>query len=181
MAFMRVEVRRAPHAGARAFAATVLVMAGAVGAHTAAGGHVPGGALLVALAALVLGGSLLAMHDTLSERWLLGVLAVGQFGLHAAFSAAPMAHDHASVSTGAVDHATWSWQMLLAHAGVTGLTALIWRWCSRAAVVLVELGAHWVGVVEAHPSRLFSRQIARPAGGLVCLSVAPRRGPPRLL
>jgi hypothetical protein len=41
MSTMTVDMRRAPYAGWRALAATVMVMSGAVVAHTWAGGHVP--------------------------------------------------------------------------------------------------------------------------------------------
>jgi hypothetical protein len=177
MSTMTVEVRRAPYAFGRAVAATVLVMTGALGAHTAAGGHVPDGAAIVALAALLLGGSLLVMHDLVTARWLLPLVALAQAGLHAAFASVPAGSEHVHAG-----HDVWTWQMLLAHAAVTVLTALVWRVGARAAVA----------VLGSRPSLrhlVVRRRVPRPTPLLRALrtlacqahaTVAPRRGPPVL-
>ena len=173
---MTVEIRRAPYAAWRALAATVLVMTGAVGAHTAAGGHVPDGAALVALTTLVLGGSLLVMHDVAPTRWLLPLVALAQAGLHAAFAAVPAAGEH--VHTG---HDVWTWQMLLAHTGVTALTAVVWWLAARATTVVLGALPTLLLRVEARPA---PRPAAVPAPRTLArrahATVAPRRGPPVL-
>ena len=96
---MTVDEARAPYAGWRALAATVLVTAGAVGAHTWAGGHLPDGSVLIALTALVLGASLLVLRGTVSATVLLPAVAAAQAGLHTSFAVS--ATDHA----GHLDHA----------------------------------------------------------------------------
>lgn len=172
---MTVELRRAPYAGWRALAATVLVMCGAVGAHTAAGGRVPDGAALVALGGLVLGGSLLLTHGVLSARWLLPVLALAQVGLHTAFSGVPAAGQHAHHG----DH-LWTWQMLLAHTVVTALTAVVWRLSDRAAIVLLGALPTVALPVEPRPAPLPAATAPRTLAQLFHVTVAPRRGPPVL-
>lgn len=173
---MTVEIRRAPYAAWRALAATVLVMTGAVGAHTAAGGHVPDGAALVALTTLVLGGSLLVMHDVAPTRWLLPLVALAQAGLHAAFAAVPAAGEH--VHTG---HDVWTWQMLLAHAGVTVLTAVVWRLAARATTVVLGALPTLLQRVEARPApRPVAVPVPRALARRAHATVAPRRGPPVL-
>ncbi|GAA1476570.1 hypothetical protein GCM10009623_10160 [Nocardioides aestuarii] len=173
---MTVEIRRAPYAAWRALAATVLVMTGAVGAHTTAGGHVPDGAALVALGALVLGGSLLVMHGLVAGRWLLPVVALAQAGLHAAFSSVPSAGEHVHAG-----HDVWTWQMLLAHGGVTLLTAAIWWLAARAATgVLGALPPLHHRVVVEPPRRPTDAHSPRALARRAHSSVAPRRGPPVL-
>jgi hypothetical protein len=176
MSTMTVEVRRAPYAVGRAVAATVLVMTGALGAHTAAGGHVPDGAALVALTALVLGGSLLVMHDLVAPRWLLPLVALAQAGLHAAFASVPAGGEH-----GHVGHDVWTWQMLLAHLAVTGLTALVWRVGARAAVaVLGSLPTLRHLVLRRPAPRPAPLRAPRTLARRAHATVAPRRGPPVL-
>lgn len=173
---MTVGTRRAPYAAWRAVAATVLVMTGAVGAHTVAGGHVPDGAALVALAALVLGGSLLVMHDLVASRWLLPLVAVAQAGLHAAFAAVPAAGEHVHAG-----HDVWTWQMLLAHAGVTVLTAAVWRVAGRATTVVTGVLPTLLHRVEARPApRPSTLPVPRALARWAHATVAPRRGPPVL-
>lgn len=106
---MTVDIRRAPYAGWRALAATVLVMAGAVGAHTWAGGHVPDGSVLIALTALVLGGSLLVLRGTMPAVALLPVIAAAQAGRHTSFALSATDHaghlDHAEAAAAGSEHA----------------------------------------------------------------------------
>lgn len=173
---MSVDIQRAPYAGWRALAATVLVMPGAVGAHTWAGGQLPDGSVLISLTALVLGGSLLVLRGTVSSLALLPVIAGAQAGLHTAFTMT--ATDHA----GHLDHteaaATWSWQMVLAHLAVTAVTAAVWHLCGRAAVVVVSglrpapvvVPRRTPGPSPSGAPRLFPH--------LVLLVATPRRGPP---
>ncbi len=172
---MTVELRRAPYAGWRALAATVLVMCGAVGAHTAAGGRVPDGAALVALGGLVLGGSLLLTHGVVSARWLLPAVALGQVGLHTAFASVPAAGHH-------VHHADhlWTWQMLLAHTVVTVFTAVVWRLTDRAAIVLLSALPSVASIVEPRPAPLPAATAPRTLAQLFHVTAAPRRGPPVL-
>jgi hypothetical protein len=173
---MTVEIRRAPYAGWRALAATVLVMTGALGAHTVAGGHVPDGAALVALSALVLSGSLLVMHDLVAPRWLLPLVALAQAGLHAAFASVPAGGEHVHVG-----HDVWTWQMLLAHAGVTVLTALVWRLGARAATAVLGALPSLTHHVARRPApRPHHLPVPRPPARRAHTTVAPRRGPPVL-
>lgn len=176
---MTVELARAPYSALRALAATVMVMSGAVVAHTWAGGHLPGLPALLALAGVVLGAGALVLRGLVGVKVLLPVVAVAQTGLHGAFGLlAPAQHTgHAPLSASAGDPAQWSWQMLAAHAAGTVLTALAWWVCDRAVIAVVTLRA----VVTAHPGgrrapRSTGRTPVRPS--LVHLVVAPRRGPP---
>lgn len=173
---MLVDVGRAPYAGWRALAATVLVMAGAVGAHTWAGGHLPDGSVLIALTALVLGSSLLVLRGTLPAVTLLPVVAAAQAGLHTSFALS--ATDHAGHLDHAEATATWTWQMLLAHAAVTALTGVVWHLCGRAVVVVVS-------VLRPAPLTIIRRETRQPVTRAhhcltlrVLLVAAPRRGPP---
>lgn len=173
---MTVETRRAPYAGWRALAATVLVMTGALGAHTVAGGAVPDGAALVALGALVLGGSLLVMHDLVAPRWLLPLVALAQVGLHTAFAAMPATGEHVHAG-----HDVWTWQMLLAHGVVTLLTAVVWRLCARAATAVLGALPTVRHRVTPHPTpRPVAGRAPRTRARLAHTTVAPRRGPPVL-
>jgi hypothetical protein len=173
---MRVETVPAPYAGWRALAATVLVMAGAVGAHTWAGGHLPDGSVLIALATLVLGGSLLVLRGTVSAVALLPAVAAAQTGLHTSF--AMSAGDHAGHLDHAEAAAAWSWQMLLAHLSVTALTAVVWHLCGRATDAVVTVLRIAPGVVTSRPGRGSVTGAPRVLTHLVLLVTAPRRGPP---
>ena len=96
---MTVDTRRAPYAGWRALAATVLVMAGAVGAHTWAGGHLPDGSgrdrARRRRARRQPAG---AARDGVRGRLLLPAVAAAQAGLHTSFA----------VSASATTRATWT-------------------------------------------------------------------------
>lgn len=174
---MTVGTRRAPYAEWRALAATCLVVPGAVGAHTWAGGDLPEGPVLVATAALVLGASLLVLRGAVRGAVLLPLLTLAQAGLHVCFTGAS-AHP-AHLGHGEAGSA-WTWQMLLAHGAVTALTALVWHLCSRAAVVVVSLLR--LARLAVAP-RLARRPAAAPSRALTHLGLlvtAPRRGPPVL-
>ena len=173
---MTVDTRRAPYAGWRALAATVLVMAGAVGAHTWAGGHLPDGSVVIALGAVVLGGSLLVLRGTVSAAVLLPAVAAAQAGLHTSFAVS--ATDHAGHLDHAEASATWSWQMLLAHAAVTALTAVVWHLCARAAVVVVTVLRVAPAVLGGDPPPLPATRAPHVLTHLALLVAAPRRGPP---
>ena len=178
---MTVTLERAPHLLLRALAATILVMTGAVGAHTWAGGHLPGLPALLVLATVLLGASLLVLRGLLTGPLLLPVVAAAQAGLHGMFGALGGPADHAGHLSGAgppvADVATWSWQMLLAHLVGTGLTALAWWLCDRA--VLAVLVAH-----ALRPAYVVGRRPAVAGPGAlrratpVHLLATPRRGPP---
>lgn len=169
-------VRGAPYAGWRALAATVLVMSGAVAAHTWAGGHVPDGSAVIALTALVLGGSVLVLRGTVSALVLLPVVAAAQAGLHTSFAMSTTDHaghlDHAEAS------ATWSWEMLLAHAAVTALTAVVWHLCARASVGVVTVLRVAPALVTRRPIHPAVTRVPHVQAHLVLLLAAPRRGPP---
>lgn len=176
---MTVEIQRAPYAGWRALAATVLVMSGALGAHTWAGGHVPDGSVPVALGALVLGASLLVLRGTARARHLLPLLGLAQLGLHASFSTTLVSGaEHAGHAAHGEAASTWTWQMLLAHTAVTLLTALVWHLCSRAGHVVLTLVQYAAAQVRPTARRIAATPVppVRPLG--VLLDVSPRRGPP---
>lgn len=127
---------RAPHAFLRAVAATVVAVTGAATAHTWAGGEVPTGAGLALVAAVVLGASLLVFRRDVPVLALLPVVTAAQLGVHESFGLVT-AHDHAA----AAPDQGWSWQMVLAHAFVTVLTAALWWAGRRAASYAVGLRA----------------------------------------
>lgn len=187
MPSMTVETRRPPYAGWRAAGATALVMPGAIGAHTWAGGHVPGLPMLSLLTAVMYAGSLAFLRTRLPAAVLLPAGSLAQAGLHAALvattpSAMPPkmpAMDmaaHAHQATGS----PWSGRMLLAHVLVTVLTAVVWRLCQRAgSAVLTVLSL-------LRTSYVAGRRDPRPppraprVPHLVCLVTTPWRGPPVL-
>lgn len=173
---MTVELRRAPHAGWRALAASVLVMAGASGAHTWAGGHLPSLAGLVLLGGVVLAASWLLLRGTVSSKLLLPAVAAGQGLLHTSFVelSGHAGHGGTAVET------TWSSQMLLAHLGVTLLTALAWWLCHRAALTVVRVLQLALAHVTTTPRRAPSHDLALPSPVRALLHTAPRRGPPAL-
>ncbi len=177
-----VDIERAPHAGWRALAATVLIMAGSLGAHTWAGGHLPDGAGLVGLSAVVFAASMVAMRGTVSARLLLVVVALAQPALHTSFTT--LGHAEHAAHSGDVA-AAWTWQMLAAHTAVTLLTAAVWWLCSRAATV-VDRGTHPLHAVRrraARPAFCCARHRARDPTGPPQRRATPRAtcaGLPRL-
>lgn len=162
---------RAPHALARAVAATAVALAGAATAHTWAGGDVPTGPGLALVAAVVLGASLLVFRRDVPGWALLPAVGAAQLGVHESFGLVA-SHEHAV----AAPDRSWSWQMLVAHAFVTLLTAVLW-WAGRRA-------ASYVVSVHARPAVPVTTRVARRPSGvttrssLVLLLVPPRRGPP---
>ncbi len=162
----------APHALARSTTATVVSVAGAAGAHTWAGGDVPTGPGLLLVAAVVLGGSLLAFRRDVPVWTLLPLVAAAQLGVHESFGLVVTHHHGATASAGA----GWTWQRVTAHAFVTLLTAALW-WAGRRA------GAYAVPLRETPALPVLAEAPAMPAAdhrhpSLVHLLVSPRRGPP---
>ena len=177
MSTVTVGTRRAPHAGWRALAATVLVMAGALGAHTWAGGHVPAWPGLVLLGAVVLGSSRLVLGGLVPRALLLPAVVAAQACLHTSF-VTMSGHGTHAVHAGTAGPSPWSGRMLLAHASVTLLTLLVWQLCQRAAVAVVRL-------LTLPPSYVAGRLVRRPVtprghspAVAAVLLAAPRRGPP---
>lgn len=173
---MTLDQREAPYAGWRAAAATALIMPGATLAHTWAGGHVPPIPALVALSAVVLGASSLALRGTLRAHLLLPLVAGAQAFLHGSFAAVgSIGHaGHAAEATAS----PWTWQMLLAHAAVTVLTAVVWRLCERAVTDVVA-------AITRQPAYAGGRRDPLPAPvahhwptPAFLLDLSPRRGPP---
>jgi hypothetical protein len=169
-----VERARAPHALARAVAATTVAVTGAATAHTWAGGDVPTGPGLALVAAVVLGASLLVFRRDVPGWALLPAVVLVQLGVHESFGLVTTHDHHANVA--AAPGEGWSWQMVGAHAFVTLLTAVLW-WAGRRA-------ASYAVSVLAHPAvPVATRVQCAPAGAttrssLVLLLVSPRRGPP---
>jgi hypothetical protein len=169
-----VERARAPHALARAGAATTVAVTGAATAHTWAGGDVPTGPGLALVAAVVLGASLLVFRRDVPGWALLPAVALAQLGVHESFGLVT-SHDH-TVAAAATPGQGWSWQMVGAHAFVTLLTALVWWAGRRAASYAVSVHAHPAVPVATRARRRPSRAAVRSS--LVLLLVSPRRGPP---
>lgn len=174
---------RAPHVLARALAATIVVVVGAISAHTWAGGTVPTGPGLALVAAVVLAGGLVLFTRAVPLWALLPVVAAAQLGLHETFGLATR-HDHASATStasmsGMADlPATpgWTWQMVAAHLFVTLLTAFLW-WAGRRAASYV------VALLPGAALPVATRPRPRPVDvrlgtSLVHLLVPPGRGPP---
>ena len=170
----RVEHVRAPHALARALAATVVALTGAVSAHTWAGGTVPTAPGLVLITAVVLGGGLLLFSREVPARLLLPVVAAAQLGLHESFGLAE--HVHTGHGAVAGPDPGWTWQMVAAHLFVTLLTAVLW-WAGRRAARLVVSFVRRPAVPVAARLRA-PRDRVRTHVSLVHLLVCPRRGPP---
>lgn len=176
MAVVTLETRvvraRAPHALARAGAATAIAVTGAAAAHTWAGGDVPTGPGLALVAAVVLAGSVLVFRRDVPGWAMLPLVAAAQLGVHESFGLVA-GHDHAVTPAADVG---WTWQMVSAHVFVTLLTAVLWWAGRRAASYAITL------VVRAAlpvPVRLPRRPASAPArSSLVHLLVSPRRGPP---
>ncbi|WP_183096084.1 hypothetical protein [Nocardioides stalactiti] len=147
-------------------------------AHTAAGGELPSGGWLLAVAGAVYGASLLVLRGRAPVRVVLPALVGLQVVLHAwlvALTAGGGTHPHAE-GTGSV--LGLGWPMVLAHV-VAGLVAgAVWLLRRRAVDVL--LGWH---AVAALPVAIRSwcgprRSSPLPAGRDVI--VLPTRGPPPL-
>ena len=166
---------RAPHALARAVAATTVAVTGAAAAHTWAGGDVPTGPGLAVVAAVVLGASLLVFRRDVPGWALLPAVALAQLGVHESFGLVA-SHDHTALTAVAAPGRGWSWQMVGAHAFVTLLTALLWWAGRRAASYAVSIHAHAAVPVAARARPRPSRAAARSS--LVLMLVSPRRGPP---
>lgn len=183
MCGMTVELARAPHAVARALAATVLIMVGATAAHSWAGGHLPGFPALVGLAGVVLGAGLLVLRGALGWQVLLPVVLVAQTGLHGMFGLLGVSSaEHASHASGAAmtgaDPSQWSWQMLVAHTISTLLTAAVWWLCQRAAYAVVAALDTWSAYLTGRRDRRLPGRTRAVPSALVHLVGVPRRGPP---
>ena len=173
MSAVTVDTRRAPHAGWRAIAATVLVMSGAIVAHTWAGGQVPAWPGLLLLGAGVLGSRRLLLGGRLSSRLLLPAVVAAQACLHTSFVSMS---DHASHA--AQPAAPWSGRMLVAHVAVVLLTLVVWRLCERAAATVVRVLALPTAYVVGPVGRRPSTPLRAAATTAAVLLAAPRRGPP---
>ncbi len=171
----RVEHVRAPHALARALAATVVVLPGAVSAHTWAGGTVPTLPGLVLITAVVLGGGFALFTRDVSPRLLLPAVAAAQLGLHESFGLVAE-HVHAPHHATPTTDVGWTWQMVAAHLFVTLLTAVLW-WAGRRAAALVVSLPSFPAPLSATRPRVQCTAV-RTHDSLVHLLVSPRRGPP---
>lgn len=165
---------RAPYALARALAATVVVVVGALAAHTWAAGTVPTGPGLVLVAAVVLVGGIVLFTREVPVQALLPVVAAAQLGLHESFGLVAE-HSHTPMS-GMPAGPGWTWQMVAAHLFVTLLTAFLW-WAGRHAASYV------VALLLAADLPVTTRPRPRPVdvrlgASLVHLLVPPGRGPP---
>lgn len=171
----RVVQARAPHALARALAATVVVVTGAAAAHTWAGGTVPTGPGLAMVAAVVLASGLMFFTHRVPAWALLPIVAAAQLGLHESFGLVAD-HSHPDHHAMAGTAAGWTWQMVAAHLFVTLLTAALWWAGRRAASYAVSFTERTAPPVVAELRR---RPTEAPVHArLVHLLVAPRRGPP---
>ena len=173
---------RAPHALARALAATVVVVVGAVSAHTWAGGTVPTGPGLALVGAVVLAGSLVVFTRHVPPWALLPVVAAAQLGLHETFGLvaghghAPMAGMAHTGMPAASAEGGWTWQMMTAHLFVTVLTAVLWCAGRLAASYVVAL---LLRAAQPVATRLRPRPVGvRLGSSLVDVLVPPGRGPP---
>lgn len=186
--------RRATSTVARSLLATVETVGFGTYVHTQAGGHRPGLAQTVAVAAVVLAGAL----ALLSRRARFGIIAVAVLGaqvvLHEGFSLMAGTSGGMDDSMGsmpgmgasALPDATSTglspgWHMVLTHVVVGLLTVLVLA-CQNLALRAVVAGLQmWeqgapllVGAPVARPSRL-----PQYGGRAALFAVAPRRGPPR--
>ena len=162
----------APYALARALAATVVVVPGALAAHTWVGGTVPTAPGLVLVAAVVLAAGLLLFTREVPVWALLPVVAVAQLGLHESFG---LVAEHSHHAPAGPDPG-WTWQMVAAHLFVTVLTAGLWWAGRRAASYAVSFRGRPVVPIVAEPLR--RRTEVRTRACLLLLLVSPRRGPP---
>ncbi len=168
----RVVPARAPHALARALAATAVVVTGALSAHTWAGGTVPTAPGLALVSAVVLAGGLLLFIRDVPVWALLPAVGAAQLGLHESFGLVAE-HTHQVPASAAPG---WSWQMVAAHLFVTVLTVVLWWAGRRAAAYVVSLRTHAALPVVVELRR---RPCEVPIhGSLAHLLLSPRRGPP---
>ena len=174
MSPVRARAGRAPYAGWRALGATGLVLPGALGAHTWAGGHVPAWPGLVLLAAVLLGTSRLLLDGRASRAVLLPAVAGAQVCLHTSFVSMSGHAAHASTS----GPSPWSGRMLLAHTAVSLLTLVVWRLCERAAATVVRWLAPPASYVAGPVGRRPRTPLRASSTTAVLLLAAPRRGPP---
>lgn len=170
---LRVQSRRAPYAAWRALAATVLVMTGAVSAHTWAGGDLPTLPGILVMSAAVFTAGFLVLGRSTRLAAVLPLVAAAQFGLHESFGlvGGHAAHQASTTSAG------WTWQMVTAHLGVTLLTVVLWWACQRALVTVVSLRARPASYAVALRQPRSSR-VRVLASRDAYLMVSPRRGPP---
>ena len=168
----RVVRAPAPYALARALAATLVVVPGALAAHTWAGGTVPTAPGMVLVTAVVLAAGLLLFTREVPVWALLPVVAAGQLGLHESFGLVAE-HTH---QTPAGPDPGWTWQMVGAHLFVTVLTSVLWWAGRRAASYVVSFRGRPAVPVLAAPLR--RRTDVRTHASLLHLLVSPRRGPP---
>ncbi|SEC64480.1 hypothetical protein SAMN04489844_2693 [Nocardioides exalbidus] len=170
---------RAPHALARALAATAVVVSGAASAHTWAGGTVPTGPGLALVTVVVLAGGLLLFTRDVPVWALLPAVALAQLGLHEGFGLVAH-HDHAAMAAmPGMPEQGWTWQMVLAHGSVTLATGLLWWLGRRAASYAVVLRRHATLPVAGRPLPAATEARTHPLQ--VHLLVPPRRGPPRVV
>ena len=177
MSAMTVEPRvvqaRAPYALARALAVTVVVVTGALSAHSWAGGTIPTGPGLALVAAVVLAGGMLVNTRAVPLWALLPAVAAAQLGLHESFG---LVAEHTPHAAAAMPDEGWSWQMVAAHLFVTLLTAVLWWAGRRAAWYAVSFGTH--PALPCGAERRRRRPDLRTRTSLVDLLVSPTRGPP---
>jgi hypothetical protein len=177
MSAMSVEPRvvqaRAPYALGRALAVTVVVVTGALSAHSWAGGTVPTGPGLALVAAVVLAGGMLLDTRAVPLWALLPAVAAAQLGVHESFG---LVAEHTHHAPAAVPDEGWTWQMVAAHLFVTLLTALLWWAARRAASYAVSFRTHSALPVVAGLRR--RRPDVRTHGSLAHVLVSPTRGPP---
>jgi hypothetical protein len=181
MPIVTVGTQRAPYAGWRALAATILIMSGATLAHGWAGGALPEWPFLVGLGAATLGASTLFLRGALTSGVLLPVMAGAQVLVHESFMAVSTAghagHAHL-VDTGAGEG--WTSRMVLAHLIVAVVTGLVWRACERTARVVVVLSGIRACYLGAGRPRA-GWQVSVVARALSFLVATPHRGPPPAL
>ncbi len=166
----------APYAVARALAATVVVVAGALSAHTWAGGAAPTRPGLVLVAAVVLAGGLLLFTRRVPAWALLPVVAAAQLGLHESFGLVAEHTHHASTHAMTSPKDGWTWQMAAAHVFVTLLTALLW-WAGRRVASCVVSFTERAALPVVAERRLRPTEV-RIHVCLVHLLRSPMRGPP---
>lgn len=148
-------------------------------AHTAAGGVLPSGGWLLAIAATAYGASLLVLRGRVPVRVMVPVLVGLQVLLHAwlvALTAGTGAHPHGS---GADALMGLTWPMLLAHVAAGLVAALAWVLRRRAIDVLLG----WSDTATpgiAHRTRVTARR-SRPTPAGRSVVALPTRGPPRAL
>lgn len=171
-------LRTVPRAGSRVSAGLTAVettTALAI-AHTAAGGELPSGGWLVAVAATVYGAASLVLRRRAPLRVAVPALVGAQVLLHAWLVALTVEH------AGHVAHETvggvlgLSWSMLAAHLLAGAVTALALVLRRRAVAVLLAWREQPRLAVPLRTARLVEAPRALVTGLLA--DVAPTRGPP---